>query len=327
MVEIKTENKSLKDQVLAQETYSRKYNIKLIGLKCLQDQNLEETIIRTLNAVGIRVGPDDIEKSHFSSQYRRSDSRPVIMRVNTWKMKLNIMKEKNNLRERGVYIYDDYPNEILDRRRLILPVFFRARELYPELKPKILTDKLNIGGKMYTVDTIHNIPYPELVPDQVFTPTKSGIQAFYTKHSPLSNFHSAHFEAEGKRFSSSEQYFVLKKALHFEDSDIARQVMEVHDPVKITQLGKKVPNFQKKEWERVSPEYMYQGMLAKFSQNEKLKGFLLSTRGNVLAEASATDKFWGVGLSLRSPDLFTQTKWKGQNMAGKTLERVRHTLE
>ena len=322
----KTENKNLKEQVLAQETYSRKYNVRLVGLKCRQDQNLEEAIILTLNAAGIMIGPDDIERSHFTSQQRKGDSRPILMRLQSWKIKQIIMKEKNSLRQKGVFIYDDYPNEILERRRLILPVFFKASELYPELNPRVFTDKVNIGGKVYTGDTIHSIPYPELVPEQVFTPTKSGIQAFYTKHSPLSNFYRAHFETEGRRFTSTEQYFVFKKALHFEDTDIARQVLEIHAPAKITQLGKKVQNFQKKEWLRVSGEYMFQGMLAKFSQNEKLKGFLLYTRGNVLVEASATDKFWGVELSLRSADLYDQSKWKGQNMAGKTLERVRQTL-
>ena len=68
-------------------------------------------------------------------------------------------------------------------------------------------------------------------------------------------------------------------------------------------------------------------MHAKFAQNEQLKGFLLSTGGNRLIEASATDKFWGVGLSLRSSDLFKDTKWTGKNMAGETLERVRQSLK
>ena len=324
---IKMENKSLKEKILIQKIYSRKKNIKIMGLKCFEEQKLEECIIHTLNTVGISLGPADMENFHFTSHYRRGDSRPVIVRLQSSKMKQTIMKEKYRLRQIDVYISEDYPSEILERRRLILPVYFKARELYPDSNPKVLTDKLSIGGKVYTADTIHSIPFPELAPEQVFTPTRSGIQAFYTKHSPLSNFHQAHFEAEGRHFSSSEQYLVFKKASHFEDTDIARQVLEIQDPVKITQLGKKVQNFQKKEWLQVSPEYMYQGMLAKFGQNDKLRGFLLSTKGNTLVEASVTDKFWGVGLSLQSPDLFNRTKWNGQNMAGKTLERVRQALQ
>ena len=72
--------------------------------------------------------------------------------------------------------------------------------------------------------------------------------------------------------------------------------------MKIKQLGKKVRGFQKTEWYRVAPEYMFHVMHAKFAQNEQLKGFLLSTGGNRLIEASTTDKFWGIGLPLRSSD-------------------------
>ena len=90
-------------------------------------------------------------------------------------------------------------------------------------------------------------------------------------------------------------------------------------------MGKKVQGFQKSEWYRVSNEYMYKAMFLKFSKNEKLKGFLVSTSGNKLIEASAGDK-WGVGHSLRSKDLFNQAKWTGKNWAGQTLERVRQTL-
>ena len=92
------------------------------------------------------------------------------------------------------------------------------------------------------------------------------------------------------------------------------------------ELGKKVQGFQKNEWHKVSKEYMYQAMLLKFSQSESLKCFLLSTSGNRLIEASSTDKFWGVGHSLRSPHLFVESKWTGKNIAGETLQRVRQAL-
>ena len=76
----------------------------------------------------------------------------------------------------------------------------------------------------------------------------------------------------------------------------------------------------------MSTEYMFQAMMLKFTQNEILKGFLISTTGNKLIEASGADKYWGVGQSLRSSDLFNEAKWTGKNIAGKTLERVRQAL-
>ena len=103
--------------------------------------------------------------------------------------------------------------------------------------------------------------------------------------------------------------------------------LETSEPERVKQLGKRVQGFNKQEWNRVSVEYMFQAMLAKFTHNEGLKGFLLATDGNKLCEANPTDKFWGVGLSLKSGDLYKESKWTGKNMAGVTLERVRETLK
>ena len=134
------------------------------------------------------------------------------------------------------------------------------------------------------------------------------------------------FETEGKSFATAEHYFVYKKALHFQDSESASLILKTSDPEKVKQLGKKIQGFQKDEWYKVATEYMYQAMFLKFSQNESLRGFLISTSGNRLIEASAVDKFWGIGQSLRSRDLFNDTKWTGKNRAGTTLERVRQAL-
>ena len=60
--------------------------------------------------------------------------------------------------------------------------YYQALELYPVLKPKFYIDKLNIGGKVYAVDNVYFIQYPELMPEQIFAPTKSGIKAFYSKY-------------------------------------------------------------------------------------------------------------------------------------------------
>ena len=63
--------------------------------------------------------------------------------------------------------------------------------------------------------------------------------------------------------------------------------------------------------------YMYQAVLLKFSQNDALKGFLLSASGNVLVEAS--DKFWEIRLSIKSPIYSTKQNrheriWQGRHL-------------
>ena len=72
---------------------------------------------------------------------------------------------------------------------------------------------------------------------------------------------------------------------------------------------------------------MYEAMYAKFSQNVSLKETLLSTEKHTLAEASPTDLIFGTGIPIRLDNAFDTTKFKGENLAGKTLEKVRKALE
>lgn len=46
---------------------------------------------------------------------------------------------------------------------------------------------------------------------------------------------------------------------------------------------------------------IYEGLLAKFSQNEFLKSRLLDTKNSILAECAVKDRIWGIGLSLTDP--------------------------
>ena len=324
--EVKFENKKLREELILQETYSRKKNIRIYGIDCHTQQNLEASTLHALREVGVNLDSRDIENVHFIGQGMKGARRPVLLRLCNLKDKQAILSKKEALRKINLSIQEDYPREVIERRKMLLPIYFKARELYPELNPKCYVDKINLGGRIYTVDNIDTVQYPDLLPERVFTPAKDGIQAYFTKFSPLSNFYPFCFQAEGKNFPTSEHYFTYKKALHFGDSQAAEVILNTKDPEKVKQFGKKIQGFDKREWYKVSTEYMFQAMLLKFSQSEKLKGYLLSTSGNKLIEASAADKVWGIGLSLRNPDLFKETKWAGKNLAGQTLERVRQQL-
>ena len=72
---------------------------------------------------------------------------------------------------------------------------------------------------------------------------------------------------------------------------------------------------------------MVKGNLYKFSQNENLKQFLLSTKNKILAEASPYDKIWGIGMNANDKDILNQDKWKGENLLGKALMKVRDIIK
>lgn len=64
---------------------------------------------------------------------------------------------------------------------------------------------------------------------------------------------------------------------------------------------------------------VYEGLLAKFEQNENLKAQLKSTGDVILAECAAKDRIWGIGLFMKDPDRLYVKKLHGTNMLGLTF--------
>ncbi|WP_295221067.1 NADAR family protein [uncultured Chryseobacterium sp.] len=80
-------------------------------------------------------------------------------------------------------------------------------------------------------------------------------------------------------------------------------------------------------WDEHKYEIVKQGNLLKFSQNEKLKEFLLSTEDKVLVEASPYDTIWGIGMPETNPKAGNPSEWNGENLLGFALMEVRDELK
>lgn len=63
-----------------------------------------------------------------------------------------------------------------------------------------------------------------------------------------------------------------------------------------------------------------------FSQNKNLREHLLSTKDAILAEASPSDRKWGIGLPANNPLALCPDNWRGQNLLGQVLMEVRDEL-
>lgn len=142
----------------------------------------------------------------------------------------------------------------------------------------------------------------------------------------LSNWYPSPFVADGKKFSSAEQYMMYCKAKCFHDEEIAEKIMGTDEVAIIKALGRKVRNYEEEVWSRIRGQEVYEGLLEKFSQNEDLKAKLLGTGDATLVECAVKDCIWGIGLSMDDPDRLEESKWRGKNLLGKTLMRVRETL-
>ncbi len=131
---------------------------------------------------------------------------------------------------------------------------------------------------------------------------------------------------DGINYSSCEQYMMHQKALLFEDTEIAEEIMKTKDPMTQKSLGRKIKNFDKNVWDKVNLQIVYKGNLAKYSQNEELKTLLLSTGNKIFVEASPEDKIWGIGLHENEEGVNDPMNWKGQNLLGWAITLVKMEL-
>lgn len=143
----------------------------------------------------------------------------------------------------------------------------------------------------------------------------------------LSNWYLSEFYIDEIHFTSMEQYMMYKKAVLFHDMEIASKIIQTSDVAEIKRLGRAVSRYDENYWNGVRQIVVYQGLMAKFSQNEKLKNLLLSTGDSILAECAVKDRIWGIGVSMKDADRLDKAKWKGQNLLGYALMLVREKLQ
>lgn len=142
----------------------------------------------------------------------------------------------------------------------------------------------------------------------------------------LSNWYRSEFTVDGVSFSSMEQFMMYQKAICFGDMKTAEKIMKTDDVAEIKALGRQVSGYDDHLWRGVRQLIVYEGLIAKFTQNEALKVKLKSTGDSVLAECAVKDTIWGIGLSMKDPNRYDRTKWKGENLLGYTLMMVRQSM-
>lgn len=144
---------------------------------------------------------------------------------------------------------------------------------------------------------------------------------------PLSNWYTSGFTISGRRFSCVEQWMMWYKASMFGDVETAKKILATSSPKECKELGRSVSGFDGNVWDMHKERIVYLGVLSKFSQNTVLKQLLLDYPADAeFAEASSNDPIWGIGLSLDSTDKYDPLKWRGQNLLGKCLTKVRDSL-
>lgn len=119
---------------------------------------------------------------------------------------------------------------------------------------------------------------------------------------------------------------MAEKAKLFDDTNIYNQILETRKQGKIKELGRQIKKFNQDVWDEYKYQIVVKGNFFKFSQNEKLKTFLLNTNQKILVEASPLDTIWGVGLSADDEKVRNPHLWEGSNLLGFALMEVRNQI-
>ena len=127
-------------------------------------------------------------------------------------------------------------------------------------------------------------------------------------------------------FTSAEQYMMAQKAALFQDKKTFEMIMDTNDPRKCKALGREVQGFNDKIWDIAKYKIVLDGNYLKFSLNDELKRFLLSTGDEILVEASPYDKVWGIGMYENNVNATNPALWNGENMLGFALMEARDII-
>jgi hypothetical protein len=146
--------------------------------------------------------------------------------------------------------------------------------------------------------------------------------------SKFSNFYPAKLVVDKIEYSSSEQYFMGQKALHFGDKETFEKILKAKTPKEAKVLGRQVKGYVDEEWAKVRYDVMKKAVYEKFSQNEDLLEFILSVKfdDKKFVEGSPIDGVWGIRIDWQNPEADDESKWNGLNLLGKVIDDVRAEL-
>lgn len=335
---------ALHERVVAMESYSRRDNLLFEGIpesaidvretsqdciKKIQDVLMNKMKIKDAQDIRVirchRLGKPPTPNAGSGAPGR---PRTIICRFQFTEDRQRIWRHKENLKGSGTWLQEDFPKEINDRRKRLLPIMFAART--QGHRANLLVDKLHITFKSgesqtYDVSNLHSLP-DELDPKLVGTVTKNNFLAFFGQNCPLSNFYEAPFYADGFKYRHVEQFLFCKKAEFARDDASKQKILTANTPAECKKIGKHIKVVQK-DWYPEEILVMKKGLREKFMQNAALKEFLIATGEKTLLEASPKDKFWGIGMGLKGVATSDRVVWSGKNRLGEMLMDLRNQLQ
>ena len=192
-------------------------NLIFVGIRDSENETSEQCLqkirdvlehIPDLNHNQVRIS-----RCHRLGKYSKDYNCDIICHFNWFGDRQLIYKSRDKL-PRGCFVNEDFPQEILDRRRCLRPILKKAASMDKyKGKCSLSVDKLIIANRVYTVRPQNNLDQlpKDIKQESVAEEMNQDVLVYLGENSVLSNFHRANFTVNGVKYNCNEQYIQSKK--------------------------------------------------------------------------------------------------------------------
>ena len=170
----------LEEKVLALELSSRRNNLKFLNVEKQPlnsgstREDCESTVLEICANLGLNLDRNDIERAHRLGHAGIAD-RPIIVKFLRYKVREEVFQAFRKLRNSGkkqhIMVVEDFPHEVVERRRQFKPILNAAFKSAGKYKAYLSVDNLVLNGQTYSVADLHKLP-TELRLENLCTITK-----------------------------------------------------------------------------------------------------------------------------------------------------------
>ena len=123
-----------------------------------------------------------------------------------------------------------------------------------------------------------------------------------------------------RTYTDSEQMYQYGNFQFHGDKDGADKVMECTSNRQAWQMSKSIK--ENERWlNSMAEACMKRCLKLKFEQIAEFRDMILLHKDKKFVEATRNSR-WGIGLSITSPDIHDESKWRGGNLCGKVIQSL-----
>lgn len=146
-------NAQMKEEILDLQCRSMRDNLLFYNIKEAQNKETEDCvrIIQDICSSELEIMEDvSIERAHRIGKRESGKIRPIVVKFTRFPQRELVRKSAYKLKNTDLSISEQFPREIQDRRKQLLPVLKQAKA--NNRKTVFVKDKLFIDGRLYRQD-------------------------------------------------------------------------------------------------------------------------------------------------------------------------------